>query len=97
MNLRGILSIAAIVVAGPLAIHACRKADPARHVQDISYPVVCLKCGEKYVLKTREMNDMIDRGEVESPPEQMRRFKCRKCGEKSVILDEAPYHETPGK
>jgi len=96
VNYRTFLPFVAMAVAVPLAIHACRKADPAQHVQDVAYPVVCLKCGETYELTTREMNAMIARGEADSPPGRMRSFTCKTCGKKSVTLDGAMGHETPG-
>lgn len=65
----------------------CRSGDPARHVQDQSYPVRCMRCPQKGALTIAAMNAMVKRHEAESPAGQMRRFKCPSCGEIAVVLD----------
>jgi hypothetical protein len=68
-----------------------RRSSPARHVEGLSYAVACLNCKTNYTMTTSEMNAMIARGDVVSPPEEVRRFKCRGCGELQATLDLSGY------
>lgn len=91
---RLMMAVMFLAVATGLLVWNTRKGDPARHVQNLSYPVRCLHCGNKGVLTIAAMNAMVRRGDVVSPPEQMRRFKCASCGETQVVLDAGGRNET---
>lgn len=80
-------------LAGLAVLLALRlwSASPARHVKDLPYRVLCMNCKTNYTMTTSEMNGMIARGDVVSPPEEVRRFKCRGCGELRVTLDLSTY------
>jgi hypothetical protein len=85
--------IALLFAALALAVWHARRVDPARHVRDLAYPMRCLGCTNACRLTTAELNRMVDLGQAESPPEQMRRFLCDACGQTNLIMDQTAYDE----
>lgn len=84
---RLLVALLFVAVAAGLLVWNTRKGNPERHVQEVSYPIRCLNCKATGSLTIAEMNRMVAAGDVESPPEQMRRFKCASCSERAVVLD----------
>ena len=91
--MRRAAAIVALLGLAAFVLLQWRRVDPARHLQEVRYPVRCLSCKASGVLGTAEMNTMIARGEVISPPQQMRRFLCRACGQTNLVLDQGRYYE----
>ncbi|MFO1491799.1 MAG: hypothetical protein U1F77_17020 [Kiritimatiellia bacterium] len=83
--------VLAVLATAGLLVFQWRLQSPARHVGDIAHGVRCLSCQTNYTLTTDQMNDLIDRGDAVSPPEQVRRFKCRGCGKMEATLDLSTY------
>ena len=83
--------VLAVLAAAGLLVFQWRRQSPARHVGDIACGIRCGSCNTNYTMTTSDMNRMVDRGEVLSPPEQVRRFKCRGCGKLEATLDLSTY------
>lgn len=72
---------------------------PERQVEGVAYAMQCRNCAARSSLTTAEMNRMIAMGEAESPPEEVRRFKCGGCGKLELVFDNTGYErmrDAPG-
>lgn len=94
---RWLPAVLAVLAAAGLLVLQWRRQSPACHVGGLAYGVRCLSCQTNYTLTTTQMNDLIDRGDVVSPPEEIRRFKCRGCGKMQVTLDLTTYNRLSGQ
>lgn len=83
--------VLAVLAAAGLLVFQLRRQSPARQVRDVAYGIRCQSCQTNYTLTSAQMNDLIDRGDAISPPEQVRRFKCRGCGKIEATLDLSTY------
>lgn len=81
----GVVLLLAGAVTG--LVWQARRHDPARSLGNISYSLHCAACNTVTNLTTAELNRLIARGEATSPPNQMRRFKCGKCGKLDLVMD----------
>ena len=88
---RGVLAVAALAVLTAVLALRLRSTSPARQVGNVAHAIRCVNCNTNYTMTMSDMNEMIDRGEVMSPPEQVRRFKCRGCGKLEATLDLSTY------
>lgn len=90
MTRRGFAAAALAVLAAVLVMQL-RRLSPAPPVGHVAHAIRCGNCNTNYTMTTSDMNRMVDRGEVLSPPEQVRRFKCRGCGKLEATLDLSTY------
>lgn len=68
-----------------------RNPSPEGNVKGVAYDMQCRNCAARSRLTTDDMNRMISRGEVVSPPEEVRRFKCGGCGKLELVFDNTGY------
>ena len=83
--------VLAVFAAAGLLVFQMRRMSPAGQVGEVAHGIRCGSCNTNYTMTTAEMNRMISRGEVVSPPEQLRRFKCAGCGKLEATLDFSAY------
>lgn len=86
------LVCAVLVIAAGWGVLHWRRQDVSHSLNDISYSLHCASCKAETHLTTAELNRMIARGEATSPPQQMRQFKCEKCGKLELVMDAGMPH-----
>ena len=64
---------------------------PERQVEGVAYAMQCRNCAARSSLTTADMNRMIAKGDVVSPPGEARRFKCGGCGKLELDFDNTEY------
>ena len=96
---RTVTVVLGVTAVALLLVMRLRNPSPERHVEDVAYEMKCRNCAARSSLTTADMNRMIAKGDVVSPPEEVRRFKCGGCGKLELVFDNTGYErmrDAPG-